>query len=76
MQIRKGFAPCLGFLFSNLILAHAESFRNQNFMKHLGWTERGHVLAGGVMKIGDINGHKELNQAYELGKAVAQGNGL
>ena len=48
----------------------------QNLMKHLGWTERGHVLAGGVMKIGDINGHKELNQAYELGKVVAKGNSL
>ena len=48
----------------------------QNMLKHLGWTERGYVLAGGVMKIGDIKGHKELNQAYELGKSVAQGNSL
>ena len=48
----------------------------QNLMKHLGWTERGHVLAGGVMKVGDIKGHKELNDAYEPGKALAQGNGL
>ncbi|MBR1647395.1 MAG: flavodoxin family protein [Selenomonadaceae bacterium] len=48
----------------------------QNLMKHLGWTERGHVLAGGVMKVGDIKGHKELAQAYELGKTVAGGNGL
>lgn len=48
----------------------------QNLMKHLGWTERGHVLAGGVMKIGDIKGHKELNDAYELGKSVAGGNSL
>ncbi|MBQ6006366.1 MAG: flavodoxin family protein [Selenomonadaceae bacterium] len=48
----------------------------QNLMKHLGWTERGHVLAGGVFKVGDIKGHKELNEAYELGKTVAQGNGL
>ena len=48
----------------------------QNLMKHLGWTERGHVLAGGVMKVGDIKGHKELAQAYELGKAVASDNGL
>ena len=45
-------------------------------MIHLGRTERGHVLAGGVMKVGDIKGHKELNDAYELGKALAQGNGL
>ncbi|MBR2178786.1 MAG: flavodoxin family protein [Selenomonadaceae bacterium] len=47
----------------------------QNLMKHLGWTELGHVLAGGVMKVGDIKDHKELNQAYELGKKV-DGNSL
>lgn len=48
----------------------------QNLMKHLGWTERGHVLAGGVFKVGDIRGHKELAQAYKLGKSVATGNSL
>jgi multimeric flavodoxin WrbA len=48
----------------------------QNLMKHLGWKELGHVLAGGVMKVGDINGHKELKEAYELGKSVAPENGL
>ena len=48
----------------------------ENLMKHLGWKNRGHVLAGGVMKVGDIAGHKELKEAYELGKAVAKGNGL
>lgn len=48
----------------------------ENLMKHLGWKDRGHVLAGGVMKVGDIASHKELKEAYELGKAVAKGNGL
>ena len=48
----------------------------QNLMKHLGWKELGHVLAGGVMKVGDIKDHKELKEAYELGKFVAAGNGL
>ena len=48
----------------------------QNLMRHLGWKNLGHVLAGGVMKVGDIKGHKEIQQAYELGKAVAGGNGL
>ena len=48
----------------------------ENLMKHLGWKDRGHVLAGGVMKVGDVSGHKELKEAYELGKAVAKGNGL
>lgn len=48
----------------------------KNLMKHLGWKDRGQVLAGGVMKVGDIAGHKELKEAYDLGKAVAAGNGL
>lgn len=48
----------------------------ENLMKHLGWKNRGHVLAGDVMRVGDITGHKELKEAYELGKAVAKGNGL
>lgn len=48
----------------------------QNLMKHLGWKELGHVLAGGVMKVGDIKDHKELKEAYELGRSVAAGKGL
>ena len=48
----------------------------KNLMKHLGWKDLGHVLAGGVLKIGDINGHKELKEAYELGKSVATSNSL
>ena len=30
---------------------------------------------GGVMKVGDIKGHQELKEAYELGKSAAAGNG-
>ena len=48
----------------------------QNLMKHLGWTELGHVLAGGVMKVGDIKDNPKLQEAYELGKSAAKGNGL
>ena len=48
----------------------------QNLMKHLGWKELGHVLAGGVMKVGDIKGSEKLREAYELGKKSAAGNGL
>ena len=36
----------------------------------------GTVLAGGVMKVGDIHGHKELKEAYGLGKTAAGGDGL
>ena len=47
----------------------------KNLMKHLGWTDLGQVLAGGVMKVGDIKGNKKLQEAYELGKTVG-GNSL
>ncbi len=38
--------------------------------KHLGWKSIGKVLCGGVMDIGDIEGKKELKDAYELGKSI------
>ena len=41
-----------------------------HLMEHLKWTNLGHVLCGGVMAIGDIEGRKELTDARELGKSV------
>ena len=38
--------------------------------KHLGWKSLGKVLCGGVMAVGDIQGRKELSDAYELGKSI------
>ena len=38
--------------------------------EHLRWNNLGHVLAGGNMDTGDINGKPELRQAYELGKSI------
>lgn len=38
--------------------------------KHLGWKSLGKILCGGVMDIGDIEGKKELQNAYELGKSI------
>ena len=38
--------------------------------KHLGWKSLGKVLCGGVMAVGDIEGKKELTDAYELGKSI------
>ena len=38
--------------------------------KHMGWKNIGKILCGGVMDIGDIEGRKELTEAYELGKTV------
>lgn len=41
-----------------------------NVAKHLGWTDKGKVLCGGVFGIGDIEGNAKLQEAYELGKAL------
>lgn len=38
--------------------------------KHLDWNSLGKVLCGGVMAVGDIDGKKELTDAYELGKSI------
>lgn len=38
--------------------------------KHLGWKNLGKVLCGGVMAVGDIEGKNELQEAYELGRAM------
>lgn len=39
-------------------------------MEHLGWTDRGKVLAGGVMEAGAIQGSPALEEAYQLGKQI------
>ncbi len=39
-------------------------------MGHLGWTDKGKVLCGGVMNVGDIAGNPKLEEARELGKNV------
>ncbi|MBQ1403563.1 MAG: flavodoxin family protein [Oscillospiraceae bacterium] len=38
--------------------------------KHIGWESLGKVLCGWVTQPGDIEGKPELQQAYELGKAI------
>lgn len=38
---------------------------------HLGWTDRGMVLAGGVMNIGDIEGKPSLDEARKLGASLS-----
>ena len=38
--------------------------------KHIGWKSLGKVLCGYVTQPGDIDGKKELNEAYELGKSI------
>lgn len=41
-----------------------------HLMKHLKWQDKGKVLCGGVMNIGDIDGNEKLKEAYELGKSL------
>lgn len=38
--------------------------------EHLQWTNLGHILAGGNMEAGDIQGKAELRQAYDLGHSI------
>lgn len=42
----------------------------ERLMDHLGWTDRGRVLCGGVMAVGDIEGRPELEDACRLGLRV------
>ena len=41
-----------------------------HLMEYLKWKNLGHVLAGGTMNVGDINGRSELQQAYDLGRSI------
>ena len=41
-----------------------------HLMEYLRWKNLGHVLAGGNMMPGDVDGKKEVEQAYELGKSI------
>ena len=43
-----------------------------HLMKHLSWTNLGHVLAGGNGDAGDINGKPEIQKAWELGKSIPE----
>lgn len=37
-------------------------------MNHLGWTDKGKVLCGGVFNVGDIEGNEKIREAFEFGK--------
>lgn len=39
-------------------------------LKHLGWKSLGEINAGGVMNVGDIEGHPKLEDCYRLGKNI------
>ncbi len=39
-------------------------------MSHIGWTDKGKVLCGGVFNAGDIKGNPKLDDAYKLGNSL------
>ena len=41
-----------------------------SLLKFLGWTDRGSIIAGGVLRPGDIKGHPALAEARELGGRI------
>lgn len=42
----------------------------QALITQLNWNDLGHIIAGGVLKIGDIKGHPTLDEAYRLGASL------
>lgn len=42
----------------------------KSLMQHLNWHDLGQVLADGVMRVGDIQGHPALEQAEKLGAQI------
>ena len=58
-----------------LMAAEGDDFKEvelyyDRLMGHLGWTDRGKVLCGGVMAVGDIDGHVDLEEARRLGASM------
>lgn len=42
----------------------------ESLLKHMKWNNLGMIKAGGVFAIGDIKGHKALQEAETLGKSI------
>lgn len=62
---------------SSILLMAAESndyeetiYYYDRLTDHLGWTNLGKVLVGGVMNAGDIEGRPELLEAEKLGQSI------
>ena len=54
-----------GYEFDDAVLYY------DHLLEHLRWNNLGHVLAGGNMDAGDIQGKDELQQAFALGKSIS-----
>ena len=58
-----------------LMAAEGDGFEESVFwydrlMGHIGWTDRGKVLCGGVLNVGDIQGNPKLEDAFRLGASL------
>ena len=42
----------------------------KSLLGFLGWEDLGCLIAGGVLKVGDIAGHPQLKKAFELGRSI------
>ena len=42
----------------------------QALVEQLNWHDLGYIIAGGVLRIGDIKGHKALKEAFDLGASL------
>lgn len=41
-----------------------------HLMTHLGWTDKGKILCGGVFDVGDIKGNPKLEEAHKFGASL------
>lgn len=42
----------------------------QRLAEHIGWVDRGQVLCGNVLRVGDIAGNTKLDEAFRLGQLI------
>lgn len=54
----------------DVISKHIVPYYNLCFMESLAWTDRGMVLAGGAVNIGDVMNTGYPGEAYALGKSI------
>lgn len=75
--LMEGNETALGTPRESVLLMAAEShefeeasYYYDRLMEHMGWQNRGKVLAGGVARVGDIEGKPALEEARRLGGAI------
>ena len=43
-----------------------------SLLEHMGWSNKGLIIAGGVLSPGDIKGHSSLEEAQNLGASISK----